>query len=376
MRYSPPKLLLLFISLALLNNCKRWDTDITTISEMDECIQNEMEKQDIPAVAALIFKDDNIVYESYFGQANIEDGIALDSNAVFLMASVSKTVTATALLQLYQIGAFQLDDPINDYLNFDVSIPGYTEAVTFRHLLTHTSGIADGSALDSQYYYGEDSPTDLATFLESYLTPGGQYYNESENFHDFAPGAQHEYSNVGSALIGVLVEEISGNDFNTYCQQNIFTPLRMEHTFWRLDEVDQPLVMPYTYASREFSPTGHYTFTDYPNGGLRSNARDMFRFFRAFVAEGVSNGVTMLHSTTVDEMLQPQIPDLDETVGLHMFEMDKDLNLWGHDGGEQGVSTVAAFNIDSKVGVILLANMSDVNLDPMMKAAYNLGSQF
>lgn len=367
------QLIVAFFFLVLLSNCKRWGTDISSSSDLEECIRKEMDKQNIPAVSALIFRDETILYESYFGQSNIEDGLELDSSHVFLLASISKTVTAAALLQLYEQGHFDLDDPINDHLPFVVQIPEESGSITFRMLLTHTSGIADGSALDGQYYYGEDSPLALEEFLENYLVPGGDYYDEDENFHAFAPGTEHEYSNVGSALIGVLVEQISGMDFNSYCKQHIFTPLGMEKTFWRLDEVDQQKVMPYYNSRGNYEAVGHYTFTDYPNGGLRSTSRDLFKFLRAHANGGVSGGVQLLAPSTVQELLTPQIPDIDPEVGLHFFLMDKKNDLWGHDGGEMGVSTVMAFHPITRIGVILLANSGDADLDRMLASAYSLG---
>ena len=134
--------------------------------------------------------------EDYFGTSQVQQNVALADDHLFLLASISKVVTATALLQLYEDGLFDLDDKINDHLSFNVSIPNHSTDITFRMLLTHTSGIADGSALDGQYYYGEDSPIVLGDFLENYLSPNGNLYNANENFHDFAPGSQHEYSNT------------------------------------------------------------------------------------------------------------------------------------------------------------------------------------
>jgi len=212
-----------------------------------------MKYQDIPAMSVLLFREGNILYEEYFGKSNLQNNITLASNHLFLMASISKVVTATALLQLYDDGLFNLDDNINDYLSFEVNVPGQSVDITFRMLLTHTSGIEDGSALDDQYYYGEDSPISLAFFLENYLVAGGAFYNANENFYGFEPGTRHRYSNIGNALIGLLVEQISGIDFNTYCKQNIFNPLEMSNTFWRLDEISQTIVTPYDYENGDMT---------------------------------------------------------------------------------------------------------------------------
>jgi len=363
---------LLFL-LGLATGCKKEKIEINDEEDFKQFVIDEAYHENVPAMSVMIFKDNEIKYEQYFGQSDVDQGIDLESNHVFLLASVSKVITATALLQLYDGGAFQLDDPINNYLPFNVNVPNETTAITFKMLLTHTSGIADGSALDGQYFYGQDSPNDLKDFLEAYLVPGGQYYDADDNYYDFEPGTEHEYSNVGNALIAVLVEELSGTGFNAYCKQNIFVPMGMTNSFWRLDEINQPIVQPYNYSNGSYDAIGHYTFTDYPNGGLRSNAQDLFKLLSAFNQGGVYNNYQLLESATISAMLTPQIPNIDGEVGLHLFLMNADNNLWGHDGGEQGVATIMAFNPGTKVGAIILANQGDANLDQLLVEAYKYG---
>lgn len=366
---------LLFASFLVFSfsNCGDEEIEINNASDFDEFLADEMDSQNIPAMSVLIFKDGEILQEEYLGQSNIQQNAALRSDDLFLLASVSKVITATALLQLQEDGRFELDDEINSFLPYSVDVPNQSTSITFRHLLTHTSGIADSDALDGQYYFNEDSPIALGSFMQDYLSTSGNLYNAGENFHNFAPGSQHEYSNVGNALIGVLVEQISGLDFNTYCKQNIFGPLGMTNTFWRLDEISGTIVTPYDFVSGEYEPIRQYTFTDYPNGGLRSTASDLFKFFRAFVREGQANGVELLEAATIEAMLTPQIPSIDNEVGLHLFVMDSANNLWGHDGGEQGVSTTVGFNKDTKVGVIVLTNQGEAELEEVLAEAYKYG---
>jgi CubicO group peptidase (beta-lactamase class C family) len=359
-----------------LVSCNKDVVEINNSDEFESYVNAQMENQKIPALSVLIFKEGDILYENYFGKSNVELNTPLMQDDIFLLASVSKVVTATALLQLYEDGLFELDDNINDYLPFTVSIPNQSTPITFRMLLTHTSSIEDGSALDDQYYYGSDSPIALNFFLQNYLVPGGIYYNGSENFYDVEPGTAHEYSNSASALIGVLIEEISNQPFNTYCKDNIFQPLDLNHTFWRLDEAFQAnatIAVPYNVSMNQYEAIQHYTFTDYPNGGLRSSARDLHKFLAAFVKGGNSNNYQLLNASTISEMITPQIPNIDVQVGLHMFVMNSDLGLWGHDGGEEGVSTIVAFNPTTKVGAIILANQGDAELDELLVEAYKLG---
>lgn len=381
MRYFKPsntfkKLKFLSLFLLTLACANDEDLDISNADEFNTFIREEMNFQKMPSAAILIFKGDNIVHESYLGKADIDSDRSLEANHLFLLASISKTITATALLQLYDEGRFTLDSKINDYLPFNVNLPSHTEEITFRMLLTHTSGIADGDALDDQYYFNQDSPIQLKSFLENYLTPNGTFYNATQNFHSFTPGSRHEYSNIGNALMGLLVEEISTQDFNSYCKQNIFSPLGMNDTYWRLDEItnaNKTIVRPYNYQNGSYQPVQHYTFTDYPNGGLRSTALDLFRFLKAFGNNGSSNGYRLLKSETVGEMLTLQTPNLSNDMGLHMFQMDKANNLWGHDGGEEGVATIMAINPETKVGAIILTNQGEADLDQILVEAYKLG---
>ncbi|MCB0698008.1 MAG: beta-lactamase family protein [Chitinophagaceae bacterium] len=354
----------------VIASCRRSDNadSIAPGQDFDSYLAEQVTGQNIPALSVLMFKGSEIKYEKYLGVADKTTNVPLSDAHVFLLASISKTVTATALMQLFEQGKFSLDDKINDYLPFAVKIPGHATPVSFRMLLTHTSAIADGKALDDQYYYNRDSPVPLADFLKDYLTPAGKYYNAKDNFYDFEPGTMQEYSNEGSALIAVLVESISGMDFPTYCKQNIFAPLGMNNTYWKLADVPvKNLVRPYDGNQA----IDHYTFTDYPNGGLRTSVRDMFRFLSAYGNEGIFNGTQILKAATVHEMLKQQIPSIDPTTGLHWFIMNSSRNIWGHDGGEQGVATIMGVNPDTKVGVLIFTNQGNADLDNLLTAAYD-----
>ncbi|WP_438423519.1 serine hydrolase domain-containing protein [Aquimarina macrocephali] len=365
-------IIILFISIS----CEKSDDPSTNkAQEFKTFLQNEMEKQHIPAMSVLVFKEDQILFEEYLGKSNIEKDNNLESDHLFLLASVSKLVVSTALLQLYDQGHFSLDENINEYLPFSVQVPNQAVPITFRILLTHTSGIRDNwDILSNQYYYEEDSPIVLDYYLENYLVAGGEYYNEEENFYDFEPGSNFRYSNTGNALIAVLIEAISGIDFNTYCKQHIFSPLGMVNTFWRYDEISQPIVQPYHYIDGKYQAIPHYTFTDYPNGGLRSNVRDMHKLLTVFVLNGRSNNHQLLQSETIIEMLTPQIPNLYGQMGLHVFYLDDSRNLWGHSGGNEGVATIVAFNPESKIEILLFTNNWEIKISDIYRKAYDLGT--
>ncbi|MCP4442228.1 MAG: beta-lactamase family protein [Aureispira sp.] len=354
------------------SSCKKYE--ISSTEDFETCVKQVMKDQKIPAVAALVFQKDKILHEQYFGSADLEKNVALDAQHMFLIASISKTITATALMKLYEQDKFQLDDAISNHLPFTVEAPEHKSTpITFRMLLTHTSSIIDNStALDKQYYYGEDSPTSLKDFFEGYFTVNGQDYDAELNFSGKKPGTTHEYSNAASALIGVLVEQLSGKPFDSYCQQQIFTPLDMNNTSWRLANLDSSLIVrPYLYEGGDYTAVPHYTFTDYPNGGLRTTAQDLFKFLSAYAQNGQYQNKTLLQPATISEIFSEQIPDVEAGVGLHWFLMDTNRDLWGHNGGEKGVSTNMVFHKGTQIGVIILSNGNDGSFDKLTGAIYD-----
>jgi CubicO group peptidase (beta-lactamase class C family) len=293
------------------------------------------------------------------------------ADTLFLIASVSKTIAATALMQLHDQGRFGLDDDINAYLPFRVAIPGSPSSpITFRQLLTHTSSIADnpayincplscdyGSELSSFVTKGADSPIALADLLKGYLTPGGAYYDEDENFKAEPPGSVHEYSNMGIVLAGYLVEVISGVPFDQYCRDHLFAPLGMTKSSWRLTGIDQSiLAIPYDKSELGFVPYGHFGEPDYPDGMLRTSVNELANFMIAFMQGGRFNDRQILKETTVKDMLRRQTI-LERSQGLAWFSRTiNGRTLWGHDGSDNGAGAKMWFDPARKTGVILMTN--------------------
>ena len=370
------------VSISLLVfGCNNNRIEISGLTVFEQYLDFQILNQPIRTLSVVIFKGDSILYENYFGESNLEQETLLEQDDLFLLSSLSKMVTVTALMQLYEKGEFELDSTINEYLPFKIEHPvdSITTPITFRMLLTNTSGIIDGSSAKEQYFFEEDSPVSLSSYLENYLTPGGDYYDEFNNFHPDTPGNHYKDTNIGSALIGLLVEEISGIDFNTYCKENIFQPLGMEQTFWRLDESIQSglgLVQPYQLIDDQFQPIQHYTIKGYPNGGLRSNGRDLAKFLSAFAQNGSSNNFQLLGDSTIQAMLTPQIPDLSKSMGFQVFHLNPSNNLWGHRGNDLGASTIMAVNPATKIGAIILTNLEDIDLKGILIESYEVGLEF
>lgn len=354
------------------------------LPDLDSFVRERMETSSMPGVAACIVKGDRIDWSKGYGWADVENQIPMTPDTIMNIASVSKTITAAALMQLWEQGKFRLEDDINAHLPFSIRNPHHPETtITFKHLLTHTSSIIDGPAYNENYSCSAPSLS-LKDWIAAYLVPGGSFYDAGENFLPEPPGERFEYTNVGFGLVGLLVECISGVSFETFCRDNIFNPLGMGRTFWNLqgnDLSDHAVI--YTYARRgelrgEFlsagdgdpEPDGYlanclYQHPNAPDGFLHTSISQLAQFLIAMMNGGSCNGKRILNKETVELVLSDQlvpalVPDEGgDSMGLCWYRKGMgDVSLWMHSGGDPGVSTIAAFSPELRTGVIGFANTS------------------
>jgi CubicO group peptidase (beta-lactamase class C family) len=359
-------------------------TQINLPDDLDSFIMATMNSYHIPGVSACIIKDGNIVWTGAYGYANIEKNIKVTDSTLFLVASLSKPVTATALMQLWESGRFKLDEDVNRYLPFQVRNPFYpNDSITFRMLLTHTSGIKDNLfTLYTISTWGGDSPIPLGYFLSNYLVPGGAYWSDT-NYTTWAPLQSYIYTNVGATLIGGLVEAITNIPFEQYCHDSIFVPLGMNETSFFMSNLDaNHLAMPYYYSGGVYTSYGHYGNPIYPAAHLRTSATQLARFLIAFMQKGQMNGVRILDSSTVELMTTVQFPTLQNEQGLIWFIYSSatpgfgTYTFCGHNGSYPGIRTGMDYTLetDKHIGVVVLTNgESDAGRNIIWDALYRFG---
>jgi len=324
---------------------------------LDDFIIEQMNQNHIPGLAACIVRQGEVLWSGNYGMANFDANIPVSSTTIFMLASVAKTVTATALMQVYENNRFQLDDSINAFLPFAVRNPRYPETpITFRMLLTHTSAIQDN--FDVMPYVDGDPTIPLGEYLEDYLTPGGKYYDPNRNFYAFRPGTNWAYSNIGIALAGYLVEAITGIPFDTFCNDSIFAPLGMSNTAWFLRDLDTTLIArPYYFDGVNYVDYGLYGYADYPDGQLRTTVTSLAKFLQANIQYGALCDERILDSSTVRMIRSAQIPLIDPTQGLVWYTtISNGKTIWGHNGGDLGVTTEMFLSESDSTGVIVLTN--------------------
>lgn len=351
------------ISLSLLSLCLGAQNPNPDAS-VDADIMQEITAEKIPGLSTAIVKNGEIVWIKSYGEANNVTQTPYTDTTSQMMASVSKLFSGIAIMKLSEAGHFALDDSINAHLPFAVRAPGFENTpITFRMLVTHTASIQDSQAGDSYYNWSGDPTLTLEQTMQRFFDPTGSDYHAQDNWTGNAPGTGYNYSNMGTALQGYLVERITGTAFNTWCNTNIFDQLCMSRTRWLLSEFSDTATIanPHDKVNNVMVPISHYSFSDYPNGALKSNVTDLANFMIAMLNGGSLNSNSILQSATVDSMLKPAIPSIDTTQGLQFGSADFNsptgtVKHWGHGGAEKGIKTELYLDRKNNIGIVVLAN--------------------
>lgn len=322
-----------------------------------------------PSLAACIIHDDEMVWSHAYGYYDRENKKKATTQTLYLQASVSKTITATALMQLYEQGLFDLDDDVNDYLPFSLRNPNHPDTpITIKMLLSHRSSLAD----DNLYwiclsYIPGDPDVDGFPYpwLAEYLTPGGSAYSSSTWSRD-KPGETYYYANIGFSVVAYLVEILSHQDFNDYCQQHIFQPLQMNATGFRLRDVDiESVAVPYEFKNGGYFRHPHYGIhVLYPAITLRTSIEEYSHFIIAHMNGGVWNGIRILNQSTVEMMHSAHFSPSDKyNYGLGWQITNKVFEKnYGHSGGYVGALDLVTIDPKDNIAVLLFSNALDSEL--------------
>lgn len=368
------------------------------LTEIDAFVWQRMARDHIPGVAACIVDRDQVIWSECYGWADIDKRVPMSLSGIQNIASISKTVTSTAVMQLRERGLLRLQDDINDHLEFAVRHPSAPDQpIRIQQLLTHTSSIADGNAYGRMYACG-DPQLALGTWLREYFVPTGHYYDADGNFHSWLPAEEKfEYCNLAYGLLARIVENTSGMTFPEYCRLSIFDPLEMRSTSWRIADIDRARhVVPYTWveggtargpdwggvplgAIQQDGPTLRkpladgfaancvYGHPNYPDGFLRTTVDDLSRYVRAYLSEGAFAGRRILGADTVQAMLSAVVVHDSRDEAGTLLRRHQGLNwmgsaelggevAWGHGGSDPGVNTDMRILPGAGLGAIVFTN--------------------
>jgi len=333
--------------------------DVDNLAEkMDLAMQKTMLEGKIPSVTVALVYGDEIVWTGAAGYSNLWAHTPAVPSTVYLIGSTFKTMSMYALLQQMEQGKFKLDDKVNDYLeDFKIKGEDQTNPVTFRHLLTHTSGLPE--AYGAHLVWGMTVPPSLKDYLVSSLKL------------QHPPLTKVIYSNMAYTLVAYLIEKFAGVPYAKYIQEHIFNPLEMNDTaFMPRPDMEERLSIPYNIDKRTGLnvPTRRTKADVWPAGIVYGTVLNQANWLLANLNRGVFKDHRFISEATFQEVMTRQFDQfagpiargwLNETTGYGLTWWISERNgdkLFAHSGSVSGYTAFIAGNLDKKTGFAILTN--------------------
>ena len=321
----------------------------------EKAVASFMSENRVPGLSAAIVLDGEPRWSEGFGMTDLENLSPATSSTLFRLGSISKPISATAVLQLWERGKLDLDAPVQKYCP---EFPQKEWPITTRQLLGHLGGIRHYSP-DGKGDVPEDSARHFSSMKESL-----QLFANDPLVAK--PGTKFSYSTYGYTLIGCVFEGAASEKFKDYLRRNVFGPAGMEQT----RDDDYFAVIPHRtrwYHKDKSGIVRNAGVLDssykIPGGGIISSADDMAKFEAAVLTD------KFIKRSTRDLMWTSlKTTDGKETgYGLGWGIVDKlGLHIFAHTGGQQGTSTAFALVPSRNAGVVLLCNMDNVDVDKLL----------
>ncbi|MBN2153819.1 MAG: beta-lactamase family protein [Candidatus Lokiarchaeota archaeon] len=335
------------------------------IAGLDALIDSCFAGSGIPGIAVGIVHGGRLEHVRCLGHANIGAGTPVNQGTAFRLASISKTFTAVGLLQLWESGRFELDEPVNNHIQSGrvVVKEGWPD-VTFTHLLTHQAGIGEitqkrdllkpGFGL---LVKGRDTPVPpLRTVHERPLRP------------EVAAGTKYAYSNIGVSLLGYVIEQLSGEPFRDYMVKHVLDPIGMAHSeFLPTSRIGDSEATGYKRSLGRLVPATYYQNIIAPAGNLISSLDDMARYAAMLLAKGsLPDGTRMLKASTVDLAFSPHywaseaLKD-DASIGLcfHLCRVNG-VRVVEHGGATSGFTSAMSLVPSEDLAVLVFCNKDEI----------------
>lgn len=325
----------------------------------EACIQQLMQQAKVAGIAVAVVKDNRIIYTHSFGYKNLEMQTPLTDDCLFRIASISKSFTATSLLQLVQAGKVKLDDDVSDLVGFNVRNPKFPEQpITLRHILSHRSGLND-----SQGYFTLDA-------INPEKNP-----NSAKCYNDYAPGGGYQYCNLNFNLAGTILERLSGERFDQYVKHHVLDPLGL-YGGYCVDSLDQSrfatiyeynsdsarlVAAPGAYAARSAEiaqyTMGYSTPVFSPTGGMKISATDLAKYMMMHMNLGKSGRKRIISKRSARTMQTPLSEKEGYGLALHTSKtLIPGKTMTGHTGSAYGLYSTMFFQPKEKFGIVVITN--------------------
>ncbi|RZJ63264.1 MAG: class A beta-lactamase-related serine hydrolase, partial [Flavobacterium sp.] len=303
-------------------------------------------------------KDGKLTYKKSFGYQNLETKTPLADDAIFRIASISKSFSATAIMQLVEQGKLSLNDDFSDLVGFKVRNPKYPKTkITLKMVLSHRSSIND-----KEGYFNLDA-----------INPD-KNKNWANCYNEYEPGKGYQYCNLNFNMVGTVIEKFSGQRFDNYIKSKILTPLNL-YGGYNVDSLDAnrfATLYEYNAKTREFNVAdaaynprreeiknytlGYSTPIFSPTGGMKISANDLAKYMMMQMNYGEANGTRIISKKSA-RIMQKQLGD--EGYGLAITtvtDLIPNTILKGHTGSAYGLYSSMFFDPKHKFGFVVITN--------------------
>ncbi len=346
----------LFVSLSFLSE------SFAQIQQAQDNIGQIMQKHHVAGLSVAVVKKGKIVYTHSFGMKDIESKIPLTDDCLFRIASISKSFSATSIMQLAEAKKLSLDDDVSKLIGFSVRNPRFPATViTLRMLLSHKSSLND-----SQGYFSLDA-----------INPA-KNVNWQNCYNDYEPGTGYQYCNLNFNITGTIIERVSGERFDVYVKHHILNPLHIEGGYC-VDSLNNNLfatIYEYNDSTKQLEPQpaaynprreeiaryvmGYSTPVFSPTGGMKISATNLARYMTMHMNKGRYDGKRIISRSSAKQMQHPLSEE--EGYGLAIMTTNKllkGITLKGHTGSAYGLYSAMFFHPKKKYGFVVITNGCD-----------------
>ncbi|WP_276483412.1 serine hydrolase domain-containing protein [Paraflavitalea pollutisoli] len=329
------------------------------IDSAEAGIRQLMQQAKVAGISVAVVKNNQLLYTHSFGLKNIESQTPLTDDCLFRIASISKSFTATSLMQLVERKKVSLEDDVSELVGFRVRNPQYPDQkITLKMLLSHKSGIND-----SQGYFTLDA-----------INPD-KNPNWAKCYNNYAPDGGYMYCNLNFNLAGTILERLSGERFDQYVKHHILDPLGL-YGGYCVDSLDASrfatlyeynadsgrlVAAPMAYAPRS-AEIAQYTMgysvpIFSPTGGMKISAPDLARYMMLHMNQGKTQGKRLISKKSARLMQTPYSDK--EGYGLALLQTDSLIpgeKMTGHTGSAYGLYSMMFFQPKKKFGIVVITN--------------------
>jgi len=315
--------------------------------------------KNVPSLSAGISKENKIVFIGSAGYINLENNVPATTKSVYRLASISKSITAVAILQLFEAGKLNLDEDVSKYVKY---FPKKKWPVSIRRILNHTSGI--------RTYRNDEEFNNTKNFPD---IKSSVFYFANDSL-EHQPGTRYLYSTLSYNLLAAVIEEVSGKSYNNYIREKIFNPAGMSSAYLDFHQNIIPNRAS-GYQKNKLRLMENASLADltikFPGGGIATSIEDLIKFGNALLNN------TLIQAATLDSALQPTKLLSGKIIQYGLgFDTRKDEfgNLYfGHSGGGTGFTSNLIIYPDDKIVAAYLLNIRDRNLEnPAQLFAWHL----